>query len=94
MEKNKKPIVSILRSSNDDYLSPLINPDAAELSGDAFLTNPVASACDCTGIAVTVPMDAYEARSVANLAHIPVTALEETDEDREMPPRDRIHTAE
>ena len=91
---SKKPIVSILRSSNDDYLAPLIDPDAAELSERAVFSNPVASANDCTGITVTVTEKAYEARSIADLANIPVSARNESGEEKQMPPRTDIKSAQ
>jgi hypothetical protein len=93
MENKKKPIVSLLRSVSNDSFVPMIDPDPIELSGKAFLTNPVASAQDCTGIAQRVPSDAYEAHGIAEIAHIPVTAMDETAEDKEMPPRDWVDYA-
>ena len=43
---------------------------AADYSKDAFLSNPVASATDCTGITHE------EAESYCDIADVPVTALD------------------
>lgn len=41
---------------------------------DAFMTNPVASMQDCTGITQTIPRSDDEAESIAGLVNVPVTA--------------------
>ncbi|MBQ8510580.1 MAG: hypothetical protein IJ493_11805 [Clostridia bacterium] len=66
-KKPARPVVSILRSARDEYLSPLVNPEEYPAT-DAFLTSRVASANDCTGIAVTVPTDEETAADVADLS--------------------------
>lgn len=47
-----------------------------EYGRDAFLTNPIASANDCTGITQTVPETGAEAESYCDIADVPVTSLD------------------
>ena len=49
---------------------------ASDYSKDAFLTNPVASATDCTGITQTIPETEAEAQSYCDIADVPITALD------------------
>ena len=49
-------------------------PSAADYSRDVFLTNPIASANECTGLTQTVPQTQEEAESYCDLADVPVTA--------------------
>lgn len=49
---------------------------ASDYSKDAFLTNPIASATDCTGITQTIPETEEEAQSFCDIADIPVTSLD------------------
>ena len=47
-------------------------------STDAYFTNPVASATDCTGFAVTIPHNNAEAKSLSHLCgDVPVTSHKE-----------------
>ena len=46
---------------------------AASLAAEAIEHTPVASANDCTGIAVTVPETESEAKAISSLEPIPVT---------------------
>lgn len=84
----KKPIVKVLRSVSGNFIETvgLAEPEGESLSKptepDAnqndpiFQVSSVASANDCTGIAVTVPNDDFEANSVAHLAPVNVTSKE------------------
>lgn len=49
---------------------------AADYSKDAFLSNPIASATDCTGITQKIPYTDEEAESYCDIADVPVTALD------------------
>ena len=48
--------------------------NVVEYTKDVFMTNPVASMQDCTGITQTIPRTDDEAESIANLVNVPVTA--------------------
>ena len=61
----------ILRDKNGQFVETV-----AETADPIFQVSSVASANDCTGIAVTVPNDEAEARSVAHLAAVNVTSKE------------------
>lgn len=63
----KKPNVSALRATDRSFIET-VEPDPI------FQVSSVASANDCTGIAVTVPDDNFEANSVAHLAAVNVTS--------------------
>ena len=47
---------------------------AADYSKDVFLTNPIASATDCTGLTPSIPDTENEAESYCAIADVPVTA--------------------
>ena len=49
---------------------------ATDYSENAFLTNPIASATDCTGITQNIPYTDEEAESYCDIADVPVTALD------------------
>ena len=53
---------------------------AADYSKDAFMTNPIASMTDCTGITQRIPYTEEEAESYCEIADIPVTALDGSEE--------------
>ena len=87
----KVPIVKILRTSTGDFLGAYPPPEPREFPSkypceDMFLHGSVASANDCTGIAVTLPETDEEASSLMSIADIPVTSREGDgkieDEDR------------
>lgn len=54
--------------------------DASEYSKDAFLTNPVASVQDRTGITQRLPYDADTAKDLADMLDVPVSAIDGSDE--------------
>ena len=47
--------------------------EAADYSGDAFLTTPAASPTEWTGLAVTVPETGAEAKALEDTFDVPVT---------------------
>ncbi len=53
---------------------------AADYAEDAYLTNPIASATECTGLTPTVPEDGDEAASYCDIAEVPVTARDGEEE--------------
>ncbi len=69
----KKPIVKILRSSKDEFLGayPVDCPPAFLENNGAYLIDSVASAQDCTGIAVTIPRDEAEEHSLKEIREHP-----------------------
>ncbi len=73
--ENPKPKVKQLRSSEGEFLETAA-PVAAEPSGletdPLFTVSSVASANDCTGIAVTAPLTETEAESLDRLDNNPV----------------------
>ena len=78
MDKNR-PIVKVLRSSKDDFIGLYPN-DGCEFPSkypceDALLHGSVASATDCTGIAVTPPETDEEAESLMYIKDVPVTSV-------------------
>ncbi len=80
MKKNV-PKVNILRTSNDDFMGAYPDVNKRELppkypAEDMFLRGSVASATDCTGIAVVQPEDGEEAESLANLCDFPISAAD------------------
>ncbi len=80
MKKNI-PKVNILRSSNDDFIGAYPTEVPCEFppkhpAEDMFLRGSVASANDCTGIAVVQPEDGDAAESLANLCDFPITAVD------------------
>ena len=71
----------ILRSGTDSFLGVYPFPDPAEFPSkypceDAFLHTPVASATECTGIAVVPPETDEAADSLSNIYDVPVTSVE------------------
>lgn len=79
MKKNV-PKVKILRSVSDDFLGayppkPLEFPSKYPCE-DAFLHGSVASASDCTGIAVVQPETDEEAESLMSIRDVPITSVE------------------
>ncbi len=79
MKKNV-PKVKILRSVSDDFLGaypaqPLDFPSKYPCE-DAFLHGSVASATDCTGIAVVQPETDEEAESLMSIRDVPITSVE------------------
>ena len=64
-----------LAEPEGESLSKPTEPDANQ-NDPIFQVSSVASANDCTGIAVTVPNDDFEANSVAHLAPVNVTSKE------------------
>ena len=80
MKKNT-PKVSILRTSNDDFMGAYPDVTSREFPSkypaeDMFLRGSVASASDCTGIAVVQPEDGDAAESLAALCDFPITAVD------------------
>lgn len=80
MKKNP-PEVKVLRSSDGHFIGayPLPFPDEFPSKypcEDAFLHGSVASATDCTGIAVVTPQTDMEAESLMDIRDIPVTSAE------------------
>ena len=81
---NKKPPkVNILRSTNDDFIGAYPTEVPCEFppkhpAEDLFLRGSVASASDCTGIAVVQPEEYDAARSLADLCDFPITAADGT----------------
>lgn len=72
----KKPVIKILRSSKDEFLGAYPYPERApELLPDdsSYFVNSVASAQDCTGIAVTIPKDEAEAASLDEIRSHPTS---------------------
>ncbi len=62
--------ISILRAGNGDFIAA--EPaSGGHPSEDAFLTNSVASAGDCTGIAVTPPLDEAQTEALQDIAAHP-----------------------
>ncbi len=49
---------------------------AADYAKDVFLTNPIVSATDVTGITPTLPQNESEAESYCSIADVPVTATD------------------
>ena len=83
MKRNLKntPKVTVLRSAEDSFLGAYPFPDHAEFPSkypceDAFLHGSVASAADCTGIAVVPPETDEEAESLMAIKDVPVTSVE------------------
>ncbi len=80
MKKNV-PKVKILKSTNDHFIGAYPPPEPFEFPTkypceDAFLHGSVASATDCTGIAVTIPETDEEAESLMSIRDVPVTSRE------------------
>ena len=78
---NNTPKVTVLRSTDDSFLGAYPFPDPAEFPSkypceDAFLHGSVASATDCTGIAVVTPETDEEAESLMRIKDVPVTSIE------------------
>ncbi len=83
MKRNtdKTPKVTVLRSADDSFLGAYPFPDPAEFPSkypceDAFLHGSVASATDCTGIAVVPPETDENAESLMSIKDVPVTSIE------------------
>ena len=80
MEK-ENPKVKILRSSEGHFLGaypfqfPYQMPSKYPCE-DMFLRGSVASANDCTGIAVTIPQNEEEAESLMDIRDVPVTSAD------------------
>ena len=78
--KRNAPKVKVLRSANDDFIGAYPDTDAKFPSKypceDMFLRGSVASANDCTGIAVVQPEDGDAAESLAELCDFPVSAAD------------------
>lgn len=78
---NDKPKVRVLRSATDSFLGAYPFPTGAEFPSkypceDAFLHGSVASATDCTGIAVVTPETEEEAESLMAIKDVPVTSVD------------------
>ncbi|MBR5539264.1 MAG: hypothetical protein IKU61_05135 [Clostridia bacterium] len=79
--KKENPKVRILRSSEGHFLGaypfqfPYQMPSKYPCE-DAFLHGSVASANDCTGIAVTIPQTEEEAESLMDIRDVPVTSVD------------------
>lgn len=79
--KKDPPKVKILKSSQDSFLGVYPPPEPYEFPSkypceDAFLHGSVASATDCTGIAVITPETDEEADSLMSIKDVPVTSVE------------------
>ena len=80
MKKNP-PEVRILRSDDSNFIGAYPLPFPYEMPSkypceDAFLHGSVASANDCTGIAVVNPRTDEEAESLSDIRDIPITSVE------------------
>ena len=58
------------------HIAEVFHVHQKENRKDAFLSNPVASATDCTGITQKIPYTDEEAESYCDIADVPVTALD------------------
>ncbi|MBQ2765698.1 MAG: hypothetical protein IJF48_01760 [Clostridia bacterium] len=81
IKNTQTPKAKVLRSAEGDFLGAYPFPDPAEFPSkypceDAFLHGSVASATDCTGIAVVQPETDEEAESLMNIKDIPITSVE------------------
>ena len=78
----KKPKVNILKSSQNNFIGayptdlPPYDFPSKYPCEDAFLKGSVASASDCTGIAVVPPETDTEAESLMDIKDVPVTSVE------------------
>lgn len=70
----EKGVVTVSVVENSKKHPP--QKSAADYARDVFLTNPIASATDATGITPTLPQDESEAESYCSIADIPVTATD------------------
>lgn len=75
------PKVKILRSANDSFIGAYPDTEKRDFPTkypceDMFLRGSVASASDCTGIAVVQPEDGDAAESLAKLCDFPITAVD------------------
>lgn len=78
---NKHPEVRILRSTQDKFLGAYPLPFPYEFPSkypceDQFLRGSVASANDCTGIAVVQPETDEEADSLMSIRDVPITSVD------------------
>ena len=83
MDKNasNRAKVTVLRSKSDAFLGAYPIPETDEFPSkyqceDAFLHGSVASASDCTGIAVIPPETDEAAESLMDIKDVPVTSVE------------------
>lgn len=79
--ENKHPKVKILRSSEGRFIGAYPPIEPYEMPSkypceDMFLHGSVASASDCTGIAVTIPQTKEEAESLMDIRDVPVTSAD------------------
>ncbi len=64
------------------HAEKLNGQSAADYSRDVFLTNPIASANDCTGLTPSLPKTQGEAESYCDIADVPVTAKDGSEAHR------------
>ena len=72
----KKPVVTILRSATSDFVGAYpeeFNEYNVHPSENVYLKSSVASANDCTGIAVTIPKNESEAASLDEIRSHPAS---------------------
>lgn len=79
--KDNTPKLEIKRTQDGDFLGtyrfPLDKKFPAKYPcEDAFLHGSVASASDCTGIAVVQPETDEEAESLRDIKNVPITSVE------------------
>ena len=79
--KDNTPKVRVLRSQDENFIGAYPFPFDAQFPAkypceDMFLHGSVASATDCTGIAVVQPYTDEEAESLRDIKHVPITSVE------------------
>lgn len=78
---NKTPKARILRAQDENFIGAYPFPFDAQFPAkypceDMFLHGSVASASDCTGIAVVQPYTDEEADSLRDISDVPITSVE------------------
>ncbi len=78
--KDNTPKLQIKRAQDENFIGAYPFPFDAQFPAkypceDAFLHGSVASASDCTGIAVVQPETDEEAESLRNIKNVPITSV-------------------
>ena len=84
--KKQNPPEELLPQSDEEIPEKLIDAEDFPLE-NVFLTTPVASDNDCTGIAVTLPENEHEQEAINSLRHNPATGALEPAPHIGEPPR-------